>query len=149
MGRSQESFNKKEVRKKKEQKRKEKEKKKLERKESEKKSSLDDMIAYVDEDGNITSEPPDPEKKTEVKLEDIEISAPKKSPGQDISGERRGTVTFFDESKGFGFIKDAELQEDVFVHISNLQDSVDDGTEVAFELETGPKGLVAVNVKRV
>ena len=60
MGRSQESFNKKEVRKKKEKKRQDKEKKRLARKEGEKKNSLDDMIAYVDENGMITDTPPDP-----------------------------------------------------------------------------------------
>ncbi len=63
MGRSQESFNKKDVRNKKDKKRKDKEKKKLARKDVEKKSSLDDMIAYVDENGMLTSEPPDPTKR--------------------------------------------------------------------------------------
>jgi len=71
MGRSQETFNKKEIRNKKEKKRKEKEKKRLARKELEKSgSSLDDMIAYVDENGMLTSTPPDPSKKTEIKAED-------------------------------------------------------------------------------
>ena len=60
MGRSQETFHKKEVRNKKEKKRKEKEAKKLARREHEKKGSLDDMIAYVDENGMITDTPPDP-----------------------------------------------------------------------------------------
>ena len=60
MGRSQETFNKKDVRSRKEKKRKEKEAKRLARKENEKKGSLDDMIAYVDENGMLTSEPPDP-----------------------------------------------------------------------------------------
>ena len=78
MGRSQETYNKKEVRNKKEKKRKEKEKKRLARKEGEKKSGLEDMIAYVDENGTITSTPPDPNRKTEVPLEDIDISIPKK-----------------------------------------------------------------------
>ena len=78
MGRAQESFNKKEVRNKKEKKRKEKEKKRLARKESEKKSSLDDMIAYVDENGNITDTPPDPTKKKEIKAESIDLNVPKR-----------------------------------------------------------------------
>ena len=67
MGRSKETYNKKEVRNKKEKKRKEKEKKKLARKEGEKANS-DDMIAYVDENGMITSTPPDPTKKKDIKL---------------------------------------------------------------------------------
>ena len=78
MGRSQESFNKKDVRNKKEKKRKEKAAKKLAKRDGEK-SSFDDMIAYVDENGVITSEPIDPTSKTEVKLEDIAVSVPKGS----------------------------------------------------------------------
>jgi hypothetical protein len=62
MGRSQETFGKKEVRTKKEKKRKEKEQKRAKRKSEGKKNSFDDMIAYVDEFGKITSTPPDPEK---------------------------------------------------------------------------------------
>ena len=71
MGRSQESFNKKEVRSRKEKKRKEKEKKRLAKKEGEKGGN--DMIAYVDEHGNITSTPPDPTQKEEIEAEDIEV----------------------------------------------------------------------------
>ncbi|MGM0475399.1 MAG: cold-shock protein, partial [Bacteroidota bacterium] len=107
MGRSQESFNKKEVRKKKEKKRKEKEKKRLARKESEKKNGLDDMIAYVDEKGNITSTPPDPDKMEESPdPEDIEVSIPKHSSNKP-DPIRNGRVTFFNDSKGFGFIEDS------------------------------------------
>ncbi len=64
MGRSQETFGKKEVRTKKEKKRKEKEQKRAKRKSEGKKSNFDDMIAYVDEFGKITSTPPDPDRKT-------------------------------------------------------------------------------------
>ena len=60
MGRSQESFNKKEVRKKKEKKRQDKEKKRIARKDGDKKCGLDSMIAYVDENGMLTDTPPDP-----------------------------------------------------------------------------------------
>ena len=68
MGRSQETFNKKEVRKRKEKKRKEKEKKRLARKENKKKGNFDDMIAYVDANGKITSKPPDPSKEKDILL---------------------------------------------------------------------------------
>jgi hypothetical protein len=77
MGRSQESFNKKEVRNKKEKKRKDKEKKRQARKENTKSNSLDDMIAYVDEHGNITDTPPDPDQKEEINVEDIQVSVPR------------------------------------------------------------------------
>ena len=83
MGRSQETFNKKEVRKQKEKKRKEKEKKRQARKEEDKKS-MDDMIAYVDEYGNITDTPPDPEEKDEVKAEDITIGAANRNTAEDL-----------------------------------------------------------------
>ena len=106
MGRSQESFNKKEVRNKNEKKRQEKAEKRAARRDGEKKSSLDDMIAYVDSNGNIVSTPP-PEKtkKDEIKLEDIEISVPRGGSVSDEDPIKNGIVTFFNDSKGFGFIK--------------------------------------------
>ncbi|MDA3953331.1 MAG: cold shock domain-containing protein [Bacteroidales bacterium] len=146
MGRSQETFNKKEVRNKKEKKRKDKEKKKLARKEGEKKSSLDDMMAYVDENGRITSAPPDPTKKTEVKLEDIEIGIPSRD-NEILDPIRKGTVAFFNDSKGYGFIKDSETKESVFVHVNNLIDEIKEGNLVSFEVEMGQKGPTAVKVK--
>ena len=94
MGRSQETFNKKEVRNKKEKKRKEKEKKRLARKENEKSGDMDDMIAYVDENGMLTSTPPDPDKKKKVKLEDIEIGVPTRAEEEEMDPIRKGTVHF-------------------------------------------------------
>ncbi len=149
MGRSQESFNKKDVRNKKEKKRKEKEKKRLARKENEKKGSLDDMIAYVDENGNITSEPPDPSKKKDIKLEDIEIGVPNRDSGEEYDPVRKGTVTFFNDAKGYGFIRDLETKESVFVHANNLLDDIVEGNMVSFEVEKGPKGLSALRVSLV
>ena len=148
MGRSQETFNKKDVRNKKEKKRKEKEKKKLARKESEKKSSLDDMIVYVDEFGMLTSEPPDPTKKKDVKLEDIEIGIPTRPDAEEIDPIRKGIVSFFNDSKGYGFIKDIETKESVFVHVNNvLEDDIKEGNLVTYEVEMGQKGPTAVKVK--
>jgi len=147
MGRSQETFNKKEVRNKKEKKRKEKEKKRLARKENEKSSSLNDMIAYVDENGNITSTPPDPAKKKDIKLEDIEIGIPKGGPAEEIDPVRNGVVSFFNDSKGYGFIRDIETKESVFVHINNTLDEIKEGNRVTYEVEMGPKGPAAVRVK--
>ncbi len=147
MGRSQETYNKKEVRNKKEKKRKEKEKKRLEKKESGKRSGLDDMIAYVDENGNITSTPPDPDKKEEIELENIEVSVPKKDSEEDLNSERQGTVTFFNESKGFGFIKDSESKEDVFFHVNNALDEIKEGNRVSFEKVKGQKGPTAMQVR--
>ncbi len=148
MGRSQESFNKKEVRKNKEKKRKDKASKKLARKESEKSGGMDDMIAYVDVDGKISSTPPDPvEKKKATKLEDIELSPPKKELEKELDPIRKGKVSFFNMSKGYGFIRDLETQESIFVHMSNLLEDVSEGDTVIFEIEQGPKGPTAVKVK--
>lgn len=145
MGRSQETFNKKEVRNKKEKKRKEKEKKRLARKEGEK-GSLDDMIAYVDENGMISSEPPDPTKKKDIKAEDIEIGVPTRETVE-LDPIRKGIVSFFNDSKGYGFIKDLETKESVFVHINNVLEDIREGNSVTFEVEMGPKGPSAIRVK--
>ncbi len=145
MGRSQESFNKKDVRKKKEKKRKDKMAKKLARN-SDARTSPDDMIAYVDEFGNITSEPQDPSDKEETKAEDIEVSIPK-SDGASRSKVRTGTVTNFYDAKGFGFIRDADTKESIFVHINNTHEDIAEGNKVSFETEKGQKGLAAINVK--
>lgn len=59
----------------------------------------------------------------------------------------KGTVKFFDETKGFGFIKDANSPKEYFVHSSGLKENIKDGDEVTFDLEEGKKGLNAVNVK--
>jgi cold shock CspA family protein len=145
MGRSQESFNKKDVRNKKEKKRKEKIAKKLAKKDGEK-STFDDMIAYVDENGVITSEPIDPTSKTEIKLEDIAVSVPKGS-ADEVDPVRKGTVSFYNESKGFGFIKDLETKQDVFVHANNVTGEIREGNLVTFEVEKGQRGPTAVKVQ--
>jgi len=60
---------------------------------------------------------------------------------------QKGTVKFFNESKGFGFIVDGESKNEYFVHVSGLNDQVRENDEVTFELQDGRKGLNAVNVK--
>lgn len=146
MGRSQETFNKKEVRNKKEKKRKEKEKKRIARKDSEK-SGLDDMIAYVDEFGRLSSTPPDPTKKQVIDIDDIEISVTKSDPNEKIDLVKKGIVTFFNDSKGFGFIRDMETKQSVFVHINNIEQPIKEDNIVTFEMGKGPKGPTALNVK--
>jgi CspA family cold shock protein len=59
----------------------------------------------------------------------------------------KGTVKFFNESKGFGFISEEGTNKEYFVHISGLVDEIRDGDAVEFELQEGKKGLNAVNVK--
>ncbi|KOY86834.1 MAG: cold shock domain-containing protein [Raineya sp.] len=62
---------------------------------------------------------------------------------------QKGKVKFFNETKGFGFIKTEGSQQDVFVHVSGLVDEIQQDDEVSFEIEQGKKGLIAVNVKLV
>ena len=59
----------------------------------------------------------------------------------------KGTVKFFNELKGFGFIKDSQSSKEYFVHSSGLKDNINENDEVTFDLEEGKKGLNAVNVK--
>jgi cold shock CspA family protein len=145
-----ETWNKKEREKKKQASKKEKAEKKLERKEHSKDgNNLDNMMAYLDENGNLSSTPPDPRKKIKINVEDIEIGVRKQ---EDMNPEdliRTGIVTFFNNEKGYGFIKDMETQESVFVHANSLSEPIKENNKVNFEVEMGPKGANAVNVKMV
>ncbi|MBW7839966.1 MAG: cold-shock protein [Chitinophagaceae bacterium] len=58
-----------------------------------------------------------------------------------------GTVKFFNESKGFGFIKPDDGSKDIFVHSSGLKTNIHEGDKVAYEVEEGKKGPNAVNVR--
>lgn len=147
MARPQETFNKKELQKKRAQKKKEKEERKQERKANAKSGqSLDDMMAYVDENGNITSTPPDPlRKKAFINVNDIVTGS--RNEGSAVPSVRKGKVSFFDTSKGFGFIMDSESGDRVFVHMNGLKGPIKENDTVSFETERGPKGLQARDVK--
>ncbi|MGF1638552.1 MAG: cold-shock protein [Cyclobacteriaceae bacterium] len=151
MGKSQETFNKKEKEKKRLKKKQDKEQKKEERKaNSDKGKNVDEMFAYVDEFGNITSTPPDPtKKKTSVKVEDIQIGISKQEAPDPSEAFREGTVTFYNDSKGYGFIRDHETQDSIFVHVHGLMNPIQEGDKVSFETEKGQKGLNAVRVKHI
>lgn len=60
---------------------------------------------------------------------------------------QEGTVKFFNESKGFGFIKPADGSDDIFVHISGVKSPIRENDRVVYETQQGKKGLTAVNVK--
>lgn len=138
------SFNKRENEKNKAAKRLDKQKRRDERKASGV-SSLDDMIAYVDENGVITDTPPDlQEKKEEINLEDIAVSVPKKEDVEDAP--LRGRVEHFNAEKGYGFIKDLSSAEKYFFHISSAPQDISEGKTVTFELERGTRGMNAVRI---
>ena len=147
MGKSQETFSKKEKEKKRLKKRKDKEEKAQERKaNSNKGKSFEEMLAYVDVNGNISDTPPDPKKVKIINTEDIQISSPKHLPPTPEEIIRKGRVTFFNESKGYGFIKDEITQQGVFVHINSLSTTIKENDKVTFEIEEGPKGPQAKSV---
>ncbi len=150
MAKSQQTFNKLEKEKKRLKKREEKRKKKEERKaNSNKGGGLDSMIGYVDEYGFLTDTPPDPTKKVKIDASSIVIGIPKKEDMEPEDPIKKGKVSFFDSSKGFGFIIENDTQEKYFVHVSGVLEEIQENDKVSFELERGLKGMNAVKVKKV
>jgi len=148
MAKARETFGKKEKEKKRLKQRQDKQEKMLDRKANNKEGkSLEDMMAYIDEEGNISSTPPDPRRKKTFKAEDMQISVPKYEPGEEEV--RSGVVAFFNGEKGFGFINDAKTGERFFVHISQLLEPVSENDKVSFDVEAGDRGLSAVHVKKL
>jgi cold shock CspA family protein len=145
-----ETWNKKEREKKKQKEKKDKEEKRLERKEKARNgNNLDDMMAYLDENGNLVSTPPNPMKKIQVNAEDIVIGVPKQEDIDPKSYIHDGVVTHFNEAKGYGFIKDNQTQESLFVHANELTEQIQQGDKVSFTPGRGPKGPVAMEVRRL
>lgn len=149
MAKSQQTFNKSEKEKKRLKKREQKAKKKEVRK-LEKEKGLGIQFAYVDHDGNLVDTPPDPDLKEVIDAESIVLGIPKMEDRdiEKFDPIRNGKVSFFDTSKGFGFIIDTENQEKYFCHVSGLIDEIAENDKVTFELEKGMKGMNAVRVKQ-
>lgn len=120
---------------------------KMQQRKEKPKKNFDDMIAYMDENGNLSSTPPDPAKKKEIKLEDIQIGVPEYVPPTEEELTRTGKVTFFNNAKGFGFIKDSVSQQSVFIHANNVDFPIKENDKVTFQVENGPKGASAIKVK--
>jgi len=149
MAKSQESINKKEKETKRFKKQKDKAQKSEERKKNSQGGGLENMMAYVDEYGVVTDTPPDPtKKKVIINADSIEIGVPKRKD-DDTPAVRKGRVDFFNDSKGFGFIKEIDTQEKYFVHVNGLIDEIKENDMVTFELERGLKGMNAIRVKKV
>jgi cold shock CspA family protein len=147
MAKSQQTFNKTEKEKLRRKKREDKKKKKEARRAEAKENPQGIQFAYVDHYGNLTDTPPDPSLKIKVDAKSIELGIPKKED-EFFDPIRNGKVSFFDSSKGFGFIIDTETQEKYFTHVSGLIDEIAENDKVMFELEKGMKGLNAVRVKK-
>ena len=137
------TFGKRENEKNKQARRLEKQNRKEERKQSGKANSFDDMIAYVDEYGMITSTPPDPDReKEEIKQEEISISTAK----QEEPDVLKGRVEHFNVEKGYGFIKDLAGTDKYFFHVNNVLTNIVENDIVTFDLEQGKRGLNAINI---
>ena len=150
MAKSQQTFNKLEKEKKRLKKREEKAKRKVERlANSNKGGGLDSMIGYVDEYGFLTDTAPDPSKKVKIDASSIVIGIPKKEEMEPEDPIKKGKVSFFDSSKGFGFIIENDTNEKYFVHVSGGLEEIVENDKVSFELERGLKGMNAVRVKKI
>ena len=148
MAKSQQTQNKKEKEKVKLKKREDKRKKREARKAE---TSTGIEFAYVDHNGHLVDTPPDPSLKVEVDPEEIVLGVPPKEEGDNepFNPVRQGKVSFYDSSKGFGFIIDNENQEKYFTHVSGIIDEITENDKVSFELEKGQRGMNAVRVKKV
>src|SRR4026209_1157063 len=125
MGKGHETWGKKDREQRRDKAKKQQEEKKKERKEnSQKGKGLDDMMAYIDEHGHISATPPDPSKRKEINVEDIEIGVPKQKPVDPADRLRTGTVSFFNNDKGYGFIKDHKSQESIFEHVNSCSEPI-------------------------
>jgi cold shock CspA family protein len=143
MAKSSSTSTKKDREKRKQKERKEKLEKKADRK-TIKAKTFDEMIAYVDEFGRISSTPPP--QRLPVDQDSIEISVTRQSESEEET-VKTGTVFSFDEAKGYGFIKESNTNESIFVHSSALSTPIRQGNKVTFEIDKGDRGFFAVNVK--
>jgi cold shock CspA family protein len=148
MAKSQVTFNKREKEKKRISKRIEKQQKKEERKANATGGLLEDMLAFVDENGVITNTPPDPAKKHKVDAASIEVSIPRREH-EEVEAVRTGKVEFYNSQKGFGFIKETSTQEKFFVHANGLLEPIAENNAVSFEVERGQRGMNAFNVRKI
>ncbi|MDP5157243.1 MAG: cold shock domain-containing protein [Flaviramulus sp.] len=150
MAKSQVTFNKIEKEKKRLKKREDKQKKKEARKAEAKDNPQGIQFAYVDFNGNLTDTPPDPSLREKIEADSIELGIPKKEDREEEEPTaKEGKVSFFDHSKGFGFILDSINQEKYFVHVSGILETIEENDKVTYELERGAKGMNAVRVKKI
>jgi cold shock CspA family protein len=110
--------------------------------------SLDEMMAYIDENGNLSETPPDPSKMKTINVEDIQLDVSARTE-EAVSVARKGIITYFNEAKGYGFISDSKTKENIFVHVNQLLTPVKERDTVTFETERTVKGLSAVRVSKI
>lgn len=140
------TFNKKALQQKRAKKKQDKRERREERKEhNDKGKSLDEMIVYLDEFGNLTDVPPDKQKRKKINIEDIQLGA---APVEEQT-EFTGMISLFFEDKAYGFITEDNSRETIFVHANNLTEPVTEKDRVTYEKEKTPKGYAAINVRKI
>lgn len=143
------SFSKKENLKKRADKKKEKALKREERKtQNNKGKSLESMFAYVDENGVLSTTPPDERNKIEIDPENILLGA---RPKEEDEGEllpKTGVVTYYSD-KGYGFITDDVTKNNVFFHNSDISEPIKLKDKVSFEIKRTPRGDNATQLKKL
>lgn len=141
-----ETFNKKEKEKKRAKKKQDRDQRREDRKSNnDKGKSLDEMTVYIDEFGNFTDTPPDPKSRKSIGLDSIQLGAGSRV---EESSDFTGVLNFFSD-KGFGFIAEDGSREKIFVHSNQFTEPIKLNDKVMFEKEKTPKGLSAVNVRKI
>ncbi|MCO5233785.1 MAG: cold shock domain-containing protein [Chitinophagales bacterium] len=109
--------------------------------------SLDELLVYVDEYGNVTDVPPEKQNRIEINLEDIQLGA---APivVEEIK-EFTGIVSSFLTDKAYGFITEDNSRESVFVHSNQMLDEIKENDRVTYHKERTPKGYSAINVRKI
>ena len=114
-------------------------------KREEKQKRIEEMLAYVDENGILHSTPEGVKPKEEIDASEIEISIPKKGEAEEIL-PLNGRIEHFNVSRGYGFIKDLGSGEKYFFHITSAPEGITEGDNVTFEIERGTRGMNAVRI---
>jgi len=121
---------------------------KLEKREKKKlEGKTQEEFMYLDANGHLTTTPQDLPK-SKIKAEDIELGVPKRESSGQKNYQKEGRVKFFNTEKGYGFVIDEETDNSYFVHVNNLETEIDTNDKVTFEVGSGPKGPIAINVQR-
>lgn len=144
-----ETFSKRERRKKKIEKKRDKELRREERRNTAtKRKTLEEMMAYVDENGNLSDTPPDPKNAYKAAADNIAIAIPKATPA-DAEALLTGVVSYYDPAKGYGFIVNEQTKERLFVHVTGLAQptmELNMGDNVSYTATRSDRGMQAVSV---
>lgn len=142
MARASETSSKKENAKRKSLKKQEKQQKKeLRKSSSDKGKSLDEMLVYVDENGNLSDTPPGERKAAPADT--------RQTNREQTTMKHRGILERFNEAKGYGFIKDQLTRKTIFVHVHQIEGTVQVNDMLEFEVQEGAKGASAVKVRKI